>query len=188
MLGIQKWGSCNLSMIKPISRMLYQPRSLRQHSALCALQQPLFLELSWAIHCLVTSAKRSGDPTKSLFLCTTLVIPLYPVLPVHSNEIENAVEKKSCGFLSSRFSFASHSSPWEAGLHGNWYSLILPWLPLSSKDIGESLLDLQHLKYNWQILRWIQRSKFSMTTMLMLTDFVPEVRNWAFFSIFFLSE
>lgn len=43
----------------------------------------------------MTSAKRSGDPTKSLFLCTALVIPLYPVLPVHSNEIENAVEKKS---------------------------------------------------------------------------------------------
>lgn len=139
-----------------------------------------FCEEEWGSYKEPVSVHSPGHPT----------VPCPPCALKWNRKCSRKKEQSSicCGFLSSRFSFASHSSPWEAGLHGNWYSLILPWLPLSSKDIGESLLDLQHLKYNWQILWWIQRSKFSMTTMLMLTDFVPEVRNWAFFSIFFLSE
>lgn len=91
-------------------------------------------------------------------------------------------------FLPSCFSFTSHSSPWEAGLDGNLPSLILPWLPLSSEDTGESLLDLSHIKCYWQIAWWIQLSKFSVATMPMLMDFTPEVHHLALFSHLFLTE
>lgn len=90
-------------------------------------------------------------------------------------------------FLSSCFSFTFHSSPCEADLVGNLSSLILPWLPLSSEDTGDSLLDLSHLKCYWQIAWWIQLSKFSVATKPVLMDFIPEVNNLALFSFFFFS-
>lgn len=152
--------------------MLHQPSSPRQHSALCTPWQSL-LELSWAIHCLVTSAKRSGDLTeKSLFLCTAHYdhpTAPWPPCAIKMNRKYNRRKEQSSicrGFHSSRFSFTFHSSPCQAGLDSNWNSLILPWLPLSSKDIGESLSTsslqhLQHLKYNWQMVWWIQLSHWA---------------------------
>lgn len=170
--------------------MLHQPRSPTQHSALYTLWQSLLLELSWAIHCLVTSAKRILQKKACFYAQPTMIIPLYPDLSMQykMNRKHNRRKEQSsicCGSLSSCLSFTSHSPPWKAGLDGNSYSLIPLWLPLSSKDIGWSPWSAAP-QVQLTIVWWIQLSTFRKTTMLMLTDFVPEVHNLAFFFLHFL--